>query len=168
MIYLFPKIPQSQIEKAVFGRTEAVTKITWTWASAWPFFLVNVGPESEASRSLASEKRHSLYIQEKQKSVISRLAIRGPRPSCPNLSRAVNLHLSKSEITQGSQREIREYSEHSVSEQSDSNQRAIRAFKSESYSRSLKYCVLLNLQSLIMFLHIMIKSLWRPFSASFK
>ena len=46
-------------------------------------------------------------------------------------------------LAQSSQRAIREHSEHSVS-----NQRVLReqsrALKSESYSRSLKYCVLLS------------------------
>ena len=55
-------------------------------------------------------------------------------PSGPSLSRAVNFHLSGSESNQG---EIRE--------QSESNQREIRVLKSESYSRSLEYYVLLCL-----------------------
>ena len=59
------------------------------------------------------------------------------RPSGTNLSRAVNLHLSRSESTQ---RAIKEHLK-----QSESTQRAEstkRAIISESYHRSLKYCVL--------------------------
>ena len=52
----------------------------------------------------------------------------------PNLSRAVNLHLSRSESSQSIPSAIRE--------QSESIQRALRALKSKSYSRSLKSCLL--------------------------
>ena len=50
-----------------------------------------------------------------------------------SLSRAVNLNLSRWEITQ-----------RSLKEKSKNSQRTLRALKSESYSRSLKYCVLFN------------------------
>ena len=56
------------------------------------------------------------------------------RPFGPNLSRAVNFQLSRSDSTQRANRDVRE--------RSVSIQRAFRASKSESYSRSLKYCVL--------------------------
>ena len=53
-------------------------------------------------------------------------------------------------LAQSSQRAIREHSENTqniqgaIREQSETTQRAILTFKSESYSRSLKYCVLLT------------------------
>ena len=58
------------------------------------------------------------------------------RPFGPNLSRAVNFKLSRSDSTQRAIRALKQQTERSESGQ--------RASKSESYSRSLKYCVLLR------------------------
>ena len=60
-----------------------------------------------------------------------------------NLSRAVNLPLSRSESTQ---RAIKEHLKQSEITQR-ANRDAKRAIISESYHRSLKYCVLLGSES---------------------
>ena len=66
------------------------------------------------------------------------------RPFSSNLSRAVNLHLSRSEINQSTQGAIREHSDNTQRAiRVESNWGAIRALKSESCSPSLNYCVLL-------------------------
>ena len=58
-----------------------------------------------------------------------------------NLSRDVNLHLSRSESNRSTQEAVREHSESdqkALREHSESDQRAIRVLISESYSWSLK------------------------------
>ena len=63
------------------------------------------------------------------------------RLSGASLSRAVNLHLFRSDINQREIRALREHLERTrraIREHSDN-----KSIKSESYSRSLKYCVLL-------------------------
>ena len=56
------------------------------------------------------------------------------RLSGTSFSRTVNIHHSRSECNQRTHRALKEHSE--------GIERAIKALKSESYSRSLKYCVL--------------------------